>query len=121
MKCVLRRSGPLDQHAREKKEFLLTTVVPTAVHGVFDYSGAIGLIASPFIFGFANVGGMAVFLPILLSAGVFLYSLLTVYELRIPGVKFITYRDAQMDVARGLAEMLTGLSRLLHSKQGNTS
>ena len=63
--------------------------VPTAVHGVFDYAGAIGLIGSPFIFGFADVGGIAVFLPIVLGAGLLLYSLLTDYELGIPGVKFI--------------------------------
>ena len=63
--------------------------VPTAVHGVFDHVGAIGLIASPFIFGFADMGGIAVFLPIVLGAGLLLYSLLTDYELGIPGVKFI--------------------------------
>jgi len=63
--------------------------LPTAVHGVFDYAGAIGLIASPFIFGFADVGGIAVFLPIVLGAGLLLYSLLTDYELGIPVVKFI--------------------------------
>ena len=63
--------------------------LPTAVHGVFDYAGAIGLVASPLIFGFADVGGIAVFLPIVLGAGLLLYSLLTDYELGIPGVKFI--------------------------------
>ena len=63
--------------------------VPTAVHGVFDYVGAIGLIASPLIFGFVYTGGIAVFLPIVLGAGLLLYSLLTDYELGIPGVKFI--------------------------------
>ena len=63
--------------------------VPSAVHGVFDYVGAIGLIASPFIFGFADMGGIAVFLPIVLGAGLLLYSLLTDYELGIPGAKFI--------------------------------
>ena len=63
--------------------------VPTAVHGVFDYVGAIGLIASPSIFGFADLGGIAVFLPIVLGAGLLLYSLVTDYKLGIPGVKFI--------------------------------
>jgi hypothetical protein len=63
--------------------------VSTAVHGVFDFVGAIGLIASPFIFGFAEMGGIAVFLPIALGAGLLLYSLLTDYELGIPSVKFI--------------------------------
>jgi len=63
--------------------------LPTAVHGVFDYAGAIGLVASPLIFGFADVGGIAVFLPIVLGAGLLIYSLLTDYELGIPVVKFI--------------------------------
>jgi hypothetical protein len=54
--------------------------VPTAVHGILDYVGAIGLIASPFIFGFAAVGGIAVALPIVLGAGLIAYSLLTNYE-----------------------------------------
>jgi len=63
--------------------------VPTAVHGVFDYVGAAGLIASPFIFGFFSKGGIAVILPIVLGAGLFLYSLLTNYELGVPAWRFI--------------------------------
>ena len=38
--------------------------VPTSAHGVFDYVGGVGLIASPFIFGFFMMGGIAVALPI---------------------------------------------------------
>jgi hypothetical protein len=63
--------------------------VPTAVHGIFDYVGAAGLIASPFIFGFSSMGGIAVILPIVLGAGLFLYSLLTNYELGVPAWRFI--------------------------------
>jgi hypothetical protein len=63
--------------------------VPTAVHGVFDYVGAAGLIASPFIFEFFSKGGIAVILPIVLGAGLFLYSLLTNYELGVPAWRFI--------------------------------
>ncbi len=63
--------------------------VPTAVHGIFDYLGAGGLIASPFIFRFSSIGGIAVILPIVLGAGLFLYSLLTNYELGVPGWRFI--------------------------------
>lgn len=63
--------------------------VPTGVHGIFDYIGGIGLIASPFIFGFYGMGGIAVVLPIVLGIGLILYSLLTNYERGIPGLKFI--------------------------------
>lgn len=63
--------------------------VPTAVHGIFDYIGGVALIASPFIFEFANTGGIAVFLPIVLGIGLILYSLLTNYELGIPGLRII--------------------------------
>jgi hypothetical protein len=79
----------LDQQAREKGFYEQHSFCPTAVHGVFDYAGAIGLIASPFMFGFADLGGIAVFLPIVLGAGLLLYSLLTDYELGMPAIKVI--------------------------------
>jgi len=63
--------------------------VPTRVHGIFDYIGGIGLIASPFMFGFYSMGGIAVILPIVLGIGLILYSLLTNYERGIPGLRFI--------------------------------
>ncbi len=63
--------------------------VPTSVHGIFDYIGGILLIAAPFVFGFYNVGGIAVILPIVLGVGLILYSLLTNYERGIPALKFI--------------------------------
>lgn len=63
--------------------------VPTAVHGIFDYVGGIGLIASPFVFGFASTGGIAVALPIVLGVGLVAYSLLTDYELGIPGLRVV--------------------------------
>ena len=63
--------------------------VPTAVHAVFDYVGGVGLIASPFIFRFASMGGIPVILPIVLGGGLILYSLLTNYELGIPGLRVV--------------------------------
>ncbi len=47
------------------------------------------LLAAPFVFGFYGVGGAAVIIPMVLGAGLILYSLLTNYELGIPGLKFI--------------------------------
>ncbi len=63
--------------------------IPTQVHGVFDYIGGITLISAPFLFGFFNVGGIAVILPMVLGVGLILYSLLTRYEWGLPVVKFI--------------------------------
>src|SRR5438105_15789901 len=63
--------------------------VPTGIHAYFDYIGGIGLLAAPFVFGFYSVGGAAAISPMVLGAGLILYSLLTNYELGIPGVKFI--------------------------------
>ena len=63
--------------------------LPTSVHGVLDYLVGIALIAAPFLFGFAYVGGIAVYLPIILGIGLILYSLVTKYELGVPGIKFI--------------------------------
>ena len=63
--------------------------IPTGVHAYFDYIGGIALLVAPFIFGFFSVGGAAVIIPMVLGIGLILYSLLTNYELGIPGLKFI--------------------------------
>lgn len=63
--------------------------IPTSVHGVLDYLVGIALILAPWIFGFSYVGGIAVALPIILGIVLILYSLVTKYELGIPGIKFL--------------------------------
>lgn len=63
--------------------------VPTRIHAYFDYIGGLALISAPFLFGFVSIGGIAVILPVVLGIGLIAYSLLTNYELGIPGVKFI--------------------------------
>ncbi|MEO7350141.1 MAG: hypothetical protein ABIW32_09850 [Terrimesophilobacter sp.] len=55
--------------------------IPTKVHGVLDYLVAIALILAPWIFGFANIGGPAVIIPVVLGVGLIVYSLFTRYEL----------------------------------------
>ena len=62
---------------------------PTSVHGVLDYIVGIALIAAPWIFQFAYVGGAAVIVPIVLGIALIVYSLVTRYEWGIPGIKFL--------------------------------
>jgi hypothetical protein len=54
--------------------------IPTSVHGVLDYLMGGLLILAPWLFGFYQ-GGIESWLPIILGAGVILYSLFTDYEL----------------------------------------
>lgn len=54
--------------------------IPTRAHGAMDYLIGVLLIAAPWLFGFAT-GGPAQWVPIVLGAGVIVYSALTAYEL----------------------------------------
>lgn len=54
--------------------------ITTRFHGYLDYMMAALLIISPWLFGFHN-NGPATWVPIILGAGVIMYSLLTDYEL----------------------------------------
>lgn len=54
--------------------------VPTRVHGILDYLVGALLIVAPWLLGFAQ-GGAETWLPVVLGAGVIVYSLLTDYEL----------------------------------------
>jgi hypothetical protein len=54
--------------------------IPTNVHGMLDYLMGALLIVAPWLFGFYE-GGIESWLPIILGAGVILYSLFTDYEL----------------------------------------
>ena len=56
--------------------------IPTRVHGVLDYLMGLLLIAAPWLFGFADAENEAArWIPVILGAGVILYSLMTRYEL----------------------------------------
>lgn len=54
--------------------------IPTKVHGALDYIVALALIFAPWIFNFSQVGGAAVVIPMVLGAGLIIYSLFTKYE-----------------------------------------
>jgi hypothetical protein len=55
-------------------------VLSSRVHGVLDYLMGILLIATPWLFGFAQ-GGPETYIPVVLGCAVILYSLCTNYEL----------------------------------------
>jgi hypothetical protein len=55
-------------------------IIPTKVHGVLDYLVAVALFFAPTIFGFSEMGGPAVIIPMVLGVGLALYSILTRYE-----------------------------------------
>lgn len=55
-------------------------IISTKVHGVLDYLMGIVLIAAPWILKF-NRDGAETWVPVILGAGVILYSLFTKYEL----------------------------------------
>jgi hypothetical protein len=55
-------------------------IISTKVHGVLDYMMGVLLIASPWIFGFAD-NGMQLWMPVILGIMVIIYSLMTDYEL----------------------------------------
>lgn len=59
--------------------------IPTRVHGILDYLMGALLIVAPWILGFAD-GGAEQWVPVILGAGVILYSLLTNYELGVAKV-----------------------------------
>jgi hypothetical protein len=55
-------------------------IIPTRIHGMLDYLMGVILIAAPWLLDFAE-GGPEQWVPVILGAGVILYSLLTKYEL----------------------------------------
>ena len=70
-------------------------VIPTRIHGIVDYLMGGLLLVAPWLFGFADAGGAARWIPIGLGVGVILYSLVTRYELGLVGL-------LPMDVHLGL-------------------
>ncbi|RYD80644.1 MAG: hypothetical protein EOP53_07755 [Sphingobacteriales bacterium] len=57
-------------------------ILPTRIHGMTDYMTGVLLIAAPWLFGFSD-NTAATYVPIVLGAGIILYSLITDYEMGI--------------------------------------
>lgn len=55
-------------------------IIPTKVHGILDYLVGAALLLAPMLFGFQDVGGPAVAIPMILGVGLILYSIFTNYE-----------------------------------------
>ena len=55
-------------------------VIPSYIHGIFDYVGAIGLIAAPNVLGFADHEAAA-WVPRIVGILIFLQAIVTNYEL----------------------------------------
>lgn len=89
--------------------------LPTKIHGVLDYIVAVALFFAPMIFGFQNVGGPAVIIPMVLGVGLALYSIFTRYELGIFKVLSMPYHlvfDTVASVFLALSPFLFGFSSL---------
>ena len=87
--------------------------IPTKVHGALDYIVAIALIFAPWIFGFSNVGGAAVIIPIVLGIGLFVYSLFTKYEwglVKVLGMPYHLIIDVVAALFLTLSPFLFGFS-----------
>ena len=57
--------------------------ITSRVHGMLDYAVGVVLVVSPWLFGFSDVGGAAVAVPMVVGALVLLQSLMTDYELSV--------------------------------------
>ncbi|MFN7140149.1 MAG: SPW repeat protein [Limisphaerales bacterium] len=90
-------------------------VVPTYVHGIFDYLGGLVLLFAPNIFGFADVGGAAVLVPRIIGIVVLLQSILTNYELglvRILPMRMHLMNDYIASALLALSPWIFGFSHL---------
>jgi hypothetical protein len=85
--------------------------IPTKVHGALDYIVAIALLLAPTIFGFASMGGPAVVIPMVLGAGLILYSLFTRYEwgaIKVLGMPYHLIFDVLASVFLALSPFIFG-------------
>jgi hypothetical protein len=71
------------------------------MHGMLDYPAGLLLIASPWIFGFSDVGGAATTVPIVIGVLVLVQSLMTDYELSLVDVLPLP-AHLMMDVLAGV-------------------
>src|SRR3954469_10518973 len=79
----------------------MTRPITPRMHGMLDYPVGVILIAAPWIFGFSDVGGAAVAVPIVVGVLVLGQSLITNYPLSV--ARLLPLRmHLMMDVVAGL-------------------
>lgn len=88
-------------------------IIPTFVHGIADYILGVVLLVLPNIFGFAQVGGPAVWIPRILGIVDLVQSLATNYELgvlKILPIKLHLMNDYVVSAFFALSPWLFGFS-----------
>lgn len=68
--------------------------ISTKIQGALDYLVGLALILAPMLFGFQDIGGAAVYVPVVLGAALIVYSLLTQYEWGVFKLLSMTYHLA---------------------------
>lgn len=89
--------------------------IPTSIHAILDYVIGAALILAPFVLGF-DTGGAAMWVPIIIGAGIIAYSLFTNYEYSVS--KNIDMRthlglDALAGVVLAVSPWVFGFSELV--------
>jgi hypothetical protein len=74
--------------------------IPSRTHAMLDYPLGLLLILSPWIFGFSDVGGIAVALPVVVGAVALVQSLMTDWELSVVDIVPLPIH-LSMDVVAG--------------------
>lgn len=80
--------------------------ISTKIQGALDYLVGLALILAPMLFGFQDVGGAAVYVPVILGAALIVYSLLTRYEWGVFKLLSMTYHLA-LNVTVGVLLVLS--------------
>ena len=78
----------------------------TNVHGALDYLFGAALVATPWLFGYAGIGGPETWVPVILGLGIIVYSLLTDYEWGV--IKLIDVRaHIALDIVAGATLLIS--------------
>ncbi len=80
--------------------------ISTKIQGALDYLVGLALILAPMLFGFQDIGGAAVYVPVVLGAALIVYSLLTQYEWGVFKLLSMTYHLA-LNAAVGVLLVLS--------------
>lgn len=80
--------------------------ISSRMHGMLDYPAGIALIAAPWLFGFSDLGGAAVTVPVVLGIAILAQALITDFEFGVVGIVPLRLH-LMVDVAAGAFLALT--------------